>query len=259
MSVVMAVLMLATLTPAGAVPKGEIDPPIPQIPKPKPQPQPDDGGPKPRPIPGVPRFKIEAVNFTAVDESGPDFFGSDEPMFIFSTDVNGDVVTKRSREYGNVDSGDTRSLFNQCLIRDCTKGFTSDTTLSVQLFEMDGGSRESIRAWVENLVLAGELGSMAATGEKVDVPDWVIDALVDLFGDDLMGSTTLRYDVSEMAKQMRVGQSKIETHRLGGMNGDLPFLIAGGPDYDLRLRVTRMADAPRVLVATPPIIRFRAA
>jgi hypothetical protein len=39
-----------------------------------------------------------------------------------------------------------------------------------------------------------------------------------------------------------VGSSFVERHYLGGNDGDLPWSVAGGPDYYLDLQITRLAD-----------------
>jgi hypothetical protein len=193
----------------------------------------------------VPVFKVQPKRFVAVDESGPDWLGSDEPMFVFTTvDGDEDPFTVRSPEYGDVDSGSERGFPWMCLLPLCDL-LTEPTALSIQLFEMDGGDRDTVRTWVDRAATAFEWGSYLYSGgqEKTEVPDGFVDYLVDLFGDDLMGSTTLRLDPSQLIKRLpSPGTSFTETLRLGGHSGDLPFEVAGGPDYDLDLTITRMPN-----------------
>ena len=60
--------------------------------------------PFPPPLPGkVPSFKIEAVSFKALDETGYDWPGSDEIRVGFVTPFE-DIT---SREFGDVDAGET--------------------------------------------------------------------------------------------------------------------------------------------------------
>jgi hypothetical protein len=203
----------------------------------------------PRPINlSVPAFKVEAVKLYAADESGYDWAGSDEPMLTFTSAIgNGDPYTVATPEFGDVDSGDTRSLNNLCLLASCTTGFTEPTALSMQLFEMDSGSPEEVRKWVERAAEGVEWGTLAYSGEKIEVPDWLIDYFVGLIGNDLLGSQTLRLDPQELRQRLpRVGDSLTESHHLGGNDGDLPWSVAGGPDYDVHLRITRLADKPIV-------------
>jgi hypothetical protein len=167
-------------------------------------------------------------------------------MVVF-TSASGSAapITVATPEFGDVDSGDTRSLNNLCVVASCSTGFTAPTALSIQLFEMDGGDRDTVRTWVDRAATAFEWGSYLYSGgqEKTEVPDGFVDYLVDLFGDDLMGSTTLRLDPSQLIKRLpSPGTSFTETLRLGGHSGDLPFEVAGGPDYDLDLTITRMPN-----------------
>ena len=197
-----------------------------------------------------PAFKIEAVKLYAGDESGYDFLGSDEPMVVFtSVSGNGAPKTVATPEYGDVDSGDTRSLDNLCVVTSCSSGFTAPTALSIQLFEMDQGSPESVRQKVELAAKAVQWGSIVFGG-SVTVPDWFVDYLTGLLGNDLMGSKTLRYDPQALRQLLpNVGDSMTEKHHLGGNDGDLPWDVAGGPDYDLTLKITRLAN--QTLVKAP--------
>jgi CARDB len=55
-----------------------------------------------------PRYRVEADKFTAVDESGIDWTGSDEPYFVFHTlGADGAQHRTQSRVFGDIDSGDT--------------------------------------------------------------------------------------------------------------------------------------------------------
>jgi hypothetical protein len=189
-----------------------------------------------------PAFKIEAVKLYAGDESGYDFLGSDEPMVVFtSASGNAAPITVATPEFSDVDSGETRSLNNLC-VASCTTGFTAPTALSIQLFEMDQGSAESVRQKVEYAAKAIQWGSIVFGG-SVTVPDSFIDYLTSLLGNDLMGSKTLRYDPQVLRQLLpNVGNSMTEKHHLGGHDGDLPWDVAGGPDYDLYLKITRLPN-----------------
>jgi CARDB len=55
-----------------------------------------------------PRYKVNAVKFTAVEESGIDLTGSDEPYFVFRTlGADGAQHRSQSRVFGDIDTGDT--------------------------------------------------------------------------------------------------------------------------------------------------------
>ncbi|MGN6803635.1 MAG: hypothetical protein ACTHJN_17170, partial [Ginsengibacter sp.] len=69
-----------------------------------------------------------------------------------------------------------------------------------------------------------------------------IDKISQFIGNDLMGSKTLFYSETRLRRRLTsVGSSFIEKHRFGGNSGDLPFEVAGGPDYDLFLEVRRVS------------------
>ena len=83
--------------------------------------------------------------------------------------------------------------------------------------------------------------------QKIPLGSWVkvfVDYLTDLFSDDLMGSTTIRLDPRVLTPKLTtVGSWMTQKVRLSGGTGDL-FGIAGEADYDLYLKVTRLADRP---------------
>jgi hypothetical protein len=67
-----------------------------------------------------PRYMVRAEKFTAVDESGIDWTGSDEPYFVFySIGEDGAQHRSESRRFGDIDTGDTvRFVGNEgCLYR----------------------------------------------------------------------------------------------------------------------------------------------
>ncbi len=94
------------------------------------------------------------------------------------------------------------------------------------------------------LFLASSVWAMAVPGHGEwikRVPEIVKDQLSSLIGDDLMGSKTLLFPVSRLSRLFpRPGLKKTEKHRFGGNSGDLPFEIAGGPDYDLFIQIERV-------------------
>jgi len=58
--------------------------------------------------PTQPRYRVNAVKFTAVDESGIDWTGSDEPYFKFtSIGADGAQHSWQSRVFRDIDTGDT--------------------------------------------------------------------------------------------------------------------------------------------------------
>jgi hypothetical protein len=194
------------------------------------------------------RYVMTAEKFRCGDESGLDFLGSDEPFWVFTgKDSSGNVNTHRSKTFGNVDSGDTRDFdsANGANViwpkKGATRGDTGPIAVTVQVWERDQGNPDTVAQRTEQ---AFELAGQHPThGEWVRrIPPIVKNQLVRLLADDLMGSATLLFEERALARRLRaVGHSFVQKIHLGGRSGDLPFEVAGGPDYDLFLRVTRLA------------------
>lgn len=196
-----------------------------------------------------PRYVVRIIKFKCVDESGFDFLGSDEPYWVFTAkgpDPDGEVNTTRSREFA-VDSGDTKNFAtdnNRNVIwpkKAAIQGGPGPIALSIQLWEADQGDPDDV---TNKTQLAFTLGSVAPfIGQWVrEVPPIVRDQIANLFADDLMGSKTLLYTASTLSRRLpNPGDKLIEKHRFGGNSGDLPYEVAGGPDYDLYIEIARVA------------------
>jgi hypothetical protein len=193
-----------------------------------------------------PLYVVRATKFVAVDETGPDWLGSDEPYWVFSARVAGGTNTSRSKVFGDVDSGDT-GVFDAVNGRNvvwprrgATTGAAGPIGLSIQLWEADGGDPDSVAKKTE---LAFELaGHAPLVGDWVRlVPGIVRNEIAKLAGDDLIGSRTILFPSSLLRKRLaQPGASLALKYRLGTTAGDLPLQIAGAPDYDLYLTVTRI-------------------
>jgi hypothetical protein len=196
----------------------------------------------------APTYVVRIIKFKCVDESGLDFFGSDEPFWIFTArDPNGKVSTTNSKEFSNVDSGDQEKFptdNNRNVIwprKGDTAGAPGPIALSIQLYEKDQGDPADVAKKTQQ---AFDLAAQApVVGQWVRlVPSVVKDKLGDLIADDLMGSKTLLFPASRLARQLpSPGSKRVETHRFGGNSGDLPFEISGGPDYDLTIVLARVS------------------
>lgn len=196
-----------------------------------------------------PRYLVRAVKFRAVDESGIDWLGSDEPYWIFTGKSDGArPVTSRSDVFGDVDSGDTRT-FNATNARNViwprpgdTAGGTGSVGLSIQLWESDQGNAEDIRKKTEAAFdVAGDL-PLPVSGWVVKATKIVVDQVLKLVGDDVMGSRTFRLTAGYLAKRLpKPGSKHPLTLKFHGSGGDLPFEVAGGPDYTLHLEIVRVA------------------
>jgi hypothetical protein len=188
------------------------------------------------------RYAIEALSFHCRDESGVDIFGSDEPMFVFTWTNGSTVSTIRTREFGDVDSGDRRPI-NQFVAGSRDKGVPGPLGMSIQLFEMDQGGHDDVKNAVDKTLIAANLASLLLAGVPVPVlPGPVLDKITSLFGNDLLGSINLSLPASELRKRLpKVGQSFARVVQFRGDSGFFDF--EGGADYDLVLRITRRADA----------------
>ena len=70
------------------------------------------------------------------------------------------------------------------------------------------------------------------------------DHLVQVLGDDLMGSNTIVFWSRDLEHRLSaIGSTFDEKFYFSGWGGDLPFEVAGGPDYYLYVKVTRVNDA----------------
>lgn len=194
---------------------------------------------------GAPRYKLEAISFTADDESGWDFLGSDEPVFVFTTKDGVGRAKTTSQMFGDVDSGESRSFTTaRCLVASCTTGVAGPLAVATQLVESDGGSEADIRTKVKYGITVLHWIAKAFGADSSALDSELEDFFVGLFSDDLMGSSSLAWTSAELAQALpTVGSSYGETIHLGERGGDLPSWLDNPPDYTLRLRITRMADA----------------
>ncbi|WP_221392036.1 hypothetical protein [Dyadobacter sp. NIV53] len=193
-------------------------------------------------------YVLRIIKFTCVDESGIDFLGSDEPFWIFTAKVNnGEVNTASSRQFGDVDSGNTEKFLtdnNRNIIwpkKGAVQGAPGPIGLSIQLWDKDQGAKDTIEKQTEK---AFDLGSQAPiVGDWVRrVPSIVRNQISAFIGDDLMSSKTVLFTNAQLDRHLRnVGSKLKQKIRFGGTGGDLPFEVAGGPDYDLFIEVERVS------------------
>ncbi len=190
-----------------------------------------------------PRYRLEALSFVCIDESGVDIFGSDEVRWFFTWTNGNAPKTVASKEFGDIDSGDRRQWKPPLAITP-PSGVFGPLALSIQLYEIDQGNEDKMREAVEKAVTAANLVSMVNSGQPVSLPDPVKRQLVNLLGNDLMGSATINFTRRELERKLlRPGHSIVRTLEIGGKSGDLPFEVAGGPDYTVTVRVVRTQDA----------------
>lgn len=253
--------VLGLTLPASALPKRGVD----RVPRPTAPPKPTV--PR-RPIPafsGEPRFIARLVSFRAVDESGRDFLGSDEPFFVLTTQAGAGISTTRTGVFGDVDTGDTRQIAPAlCASPNCASG-SGGFSFQVNLLESDiGGDPTELAAKIDRVsraagwiaaittfLVTGDPTSAAAAKATADKIDKSAAAqLVALLGDDLLGSETVVYPLTDLVAAMpTVGSSFEEEIYLGKDKDGIVDFFDGGADYRVKVRLTRVNDAPLQLTA----------
>jgi len=193
-----------------------------------------------------PKYKVKAVSFHAIDESGVDWPFSDEPYWIFnSVGTPGTSRTTASHVFENIDSGDTAAFgaSEGCLYLTCASGgaVPSGLGLSIQLWEQDLGDRAQVLA--DTARYFSEAG--AITG-PLPLPTWVsttltligqaMDYIAGWAQDDLLGSQTFTYSPTLLANKLpTVGGTFNDTRIYSGASS------SGGAVYDMTVAVTRVA------------------
>ncbi len=204
------------------------------------------------------RFKVEAIGFIAVDETGPDWLASDEVNSFFYTRQSQPRLAV-PREVGNVDKGDEehygereRCILPRRVIRnvgaskvlqapddawDCrTGGVAGPIEFTVTMYEGDSYSFHRF-PWC--------FSGPAAPGGEVEGKDCQ---------DDLIGKETVSFTRGQLVDKMpRVDNTFVGTVTLGGPCGPGNDACGGwgprGPEYRFGYRITRLADR---IMKTPP-------
>lgn len=180
------------------------------------------------------RYKVEALRFKAIDETGWDWLGSDEVM-VATFDAHGFTVTN---EIGGINSGDTHSFDPavSCIIAVrpgivvlgessvCDEaGVAGPFDFKIEMWEKDGFG----------------LCAVGAPGpDRHGGPHCVNDQV----GDDFIGMNDLHFPLSDLETLRAVGDTFTETVPLGGCpQGENACSDASG-EYTFTYRITRMLD-----------------
>lgn len=199
----------------------------------------------------MPRYIVKSYEFKCADESGSDWWGSDEPYWVVISvcDSASTAQTFRSSTQGDVDTGDRRKPFPRERRQNvlwpthrAKRGAEGPVCLSIQLWEHDNGNPDKICAKVEKAFKTAE--DVPLMGEFVEaVPDIVREWAKGALSDDLMGSQTILIPASRLERKLtRAGQSLRQKFHFSGKSGDLPFNLGGSADYDLWLDIVRTRD-----------------
>lgn len=189
-----------------------------------------------------PKYTVRAVKFHCVDESGADWSGSDEPVWIFTANSGGAVKTRRSKVFSNVDSGDTRpfEMANNDIVwpaNAAASGASGPIGLAVQIWEMDQGNADKIAATTQDVFDVAAWVPVVGTWVS-KIPSVVPDVIGSIIGDDLIKSKAFQYSNSNLAKRLpNVGSKFTEKVRFTGGGG----WTGNPPDYDLYLEVKRVS------------------
>lgn len=189
-----------------------------------------------------PKYTVRALKFHCVDESGADWSGSDEPVWIFTANSGGVVKTRRSEVFSNVDSGDTRnfSMPDNNIVwpaNAAASGAPGDIGLAVQIWEIDQGNADKIANTTQDVFDVAAWVPVIGTW-VAKLPSTVPDLIGSIIGNDLIRSKVFKYTKSNLSKRLpNVGSKFTEKVRFTGSSG----WTGNPPDYDLYLEVARVS------------------
>ncbi len=180
----------------------------------------------------APTFTVSADGFTAVDESGVDFAGSDE---VFSTWSSGRSLMG-TRVFGDVDSGESREYHDlqSCILPLAPRSFVDGRTAEGWRC-IDGGATGPISFSV-NLYEHDRISfPMCFNGGTGPQPDCA---------DDWLGGYTGTWETAELVSMLpHAGSTQQMTVRLIACE---PGTVCGvglwDADYDFHFTITRLAD-----------------
>jgi hypothetical protein len=188
------------------------------------------------------QYNVRALHFKAIDESGWDRAGSDEPYWVFSSvGSDGTSSTRHTKEFSNVDSGDVRDFApGDRYIFPQPAGSAPAPTgigMSFQVWESDQGSKATtVSKTGQYFQAAGAISALTPAPAWVGVTLGYVGTATNLIGqllaDDLMGSQTLAYSKSELDARLPAPGTFFD-QTLNFTDGDA--------DYSLTLRVKRTA------------------
>jgi hypothetical protein len=202
----------------------------------------------------MPMFKVEAISFAAVDESGVDWLGSDEVVAVWRAANSPGANT---REFSSVDSGDIKEFHP---LQSCIFPINYDG-IFINGNAPHNGQTTGLAGW--ECVTGGGIGPIIFEFSLYEMDDeWhsffnpcfngSVGTDVNTCIDDFLGGATIRFTVDELIEMLpNVGSSKDFNHISLTTCGEntvcsVPWL---GPDYRFSYRITRMdnIEVPQVL------------
>jgi hypothetical protein len=186
------------------------------------------------------RYKIEAMRFKALDETGIDWPGSDEVM-VETTDAKGFTVTN---EIGNIDSGDTHH-FDPA--KSCIVGVRPGVVVLGKTSVCDDAGEPAplgfqVDFWEKDIGLFGGFcKALPPPAGHHAGPHCGNDGS----GDDFIGRRRIELSIQELEAILpNVGDEHIKTESLFGCRNLEQICTTGlfDPDYTFTFRVTRLPD-----------------
>ena len=189
------------------------------------------------------KYSIKATKFRCNDETGADFFGADEPFWIFGALGGTNPITTRSQVFEGVDTGDsvTFSSLDGTIWGQSGTGapltMPEQVGVMIQLWEHDFGDPKAIQKGVAAafaaakvvLTAAGATAWIAAVVAGVGaVTEWLLGFL----------------DDDHIADQVFVFSRAVIDEQLGKAGNTLNVsrrFTDGDGDYTLNITVTRTA------------------
>jgi hypothetical protein len=207
-------------------------------------------GPWTQPVTGQPRYTVEAHGFTAVDESGPDWSGSDEVFGLYKesrgalsvTGVYGDVDSGEFRRFGShercvvpqrlLSTNGTSSIVGPLLWApsdtwECDpRGVSGPINLEVTLYE-DDDDHDPGTEW-DPYFIRDEDDDLIGTAERSYTAGWLASRIPDV-GD----YTTDRITLGGPCGHPEPGEECVK-HPLS----------SSGPEYTFHVLIRRVQDGP---------------
>jgi hypothetical protein len=182
------------------------------------------------------RYKIEVMRFKARDETGWDWWGSDEVM-VGTDDAKGSTV---SNEIGDIDSGDTHHFdpAKSCIIAVRPGVVVLDKTSLCDDVGEPAPLGFEVELWEKDYGILGGFCKMLSPGPGRHAGPHCVN---DGSGDDFIGRARLDFSAQDFEVLPNVGDEFIETVVLDPCPGAAcasPWL----PDYSFTYRTTRLRD-----------------
>lgn len=214
------------------------------------------------------RYRVEMTRFKCRDETGLDFLGSDEVVFSATSFKNKKKRhTDVTKEFGNIDTGDTRGMgapVGRCDPNDrdphClripivnegllvkypeatpARGLKAPFSVLVTGHEIDRGNRKRVKQDVADIADIVEAASEVA-GRPIEIPSRVKSRISRILGNDGLGVKWVNFGRDELERSLdAVGDFFTVDARLTGRKDDGDIPLTGGGDYEVRLLVTKVS------------------